>query len=137
MNLFQAYLIKYACNDLAEVESSDPCDLLQELDNILANAEKPELEHAAPVADKAVEVTVIKLSDTKQQLVAGLINYGLKLTPEPLSIFDPATLAAASPAVIPSTYFDDVPAKEDSKSKQQEPIYVDSSITTLPIDALA
>lgn len=93
MNLFQSYLVKYAYSGCDAVGSLNPSDLLQEkLESILSDMDKPELEHAAPVTDKVVEITVMKTS-ADSKLIKGLINYGLKFAPKTVPIFDPEALA--------------------------------------------
>lgn len=97
MNLFQSYLVKYAYGGCDAMGSLNPSDLLQErLESILSDLDKPELEHAAPVADKVVEITVVKTSadpKTTSKLTKSLINYGLKVAPKLMPMFDPKELA--------------------------------------------
>lgn len=88
MNLFQTYLIKHAC---CGCESMDGIDtesmLIEKLESILASMNKPELEHSAPVADKVLEITVIKES-ADSKLIKGLISYGLKIVPELVPVYE-------------------------------------------------
>jgi len=93
MNLFQSYLVKYAYGGCEAMGSLNPSDLLQEkLESILSDLDKPELEHAAPVADKVVEITVVKTS-ADRKLIKSLISYGLKYAPKAVPMFDPKDLA--------------------------------------------
>lgn len=93
MNLFQSYLVKYAYGGCDAMGSLNSSDLLQEkLESILSDLDKPELEHAAPVADKVVEITVVKTS-ADPKLIKGLINYGLKLATKAMPMFNYEDLA--------------------------------------------
>jgi len=96
MNLFQSYLIKYAYDGCDAIGSLNPSDLLKEkLESILSDLDKPELEHAAPVADKVVEITVVKTSGDSK-LIKSLISYGLKFAPKMVPLYnesDPKDLA--------------------------------------------
>jgi len=95
MNLFRSYLIKYAygCDAVGFLNSSE---LLQKkLEAIMSDMEKPELEHAAPVDDKVVEITVVKTS-TNDKLIKTLLSYGLKFAPKMMPLYnelDPKDLA--------------------------------------------
>lgn len=61
----------------------------------MSDMEKPELEHAAPVDDKVVEITVVKTS-TNDKLIKTLLSYGLKFAPKMMPLYnelDPKDLA--------------------------------------------
>ena len=78
------------------VEDMDAEAMLQsKLESMLSDMDKPELEHAAPVANKIVEITITKTSaDPKitSKLTKSLISYGLKAAPNLMPMFDPKEL---------------------------------------------
>ena len=124
MNLFQSYLLKYAYDGCMTVEDMDAEAMLQsKLESMLSDMDKPELEHAAPVANKIVEITITKTSadpKTTSKLTKSLISYGLKAAPKLMPMFDPKELSDVEIDMDIPDYLNDTensapkPIKEDS-----------------------
>ena len=113
MNLFQSYLLKYAYDGCMAVEDMDAEAMLQsKLESMLSDMDKPELEHAAPVADKIVEITITKTS-ADPKVVKSLVNYGLKFAPNLVDVYSAESLKDFKPK-LPSTY---LPENKDTKPK--------------------
>lgn len=137
MNLFKAYLVKYACCACESLSDSDTKSMLMSrLESMADISDKPELEHSAPVVSeepvsKVVEITVVKSSNNK--LIQKLLSYATKAMPDLLPTYNESDESASAPDT--SKY---VPDLNDSSVKLDtllsDTVYDSSSVkdTRLP-----
>lgn len=132
MNLFQIHLIKHACCGCESMDDIDTESMLMEkLESMLASMNKPELEHSAPVADKVLEVTVIKES-ANSDLVKGLVYYGLKFAPNLVPVYEQPEAPESKSKPLVDKYVPDVnKSTQDYKSLLPAEVF-DSSSQTQP-----
>jgi hypothetical protein len=117
VNLFKAYLVKYACCACESMSATDTESMLiDKLESMLASMNKPELEHSAPVADKVVEITVVKES-ANSDLIRRLVSYGLKVAPNLVTVYEQPVAPESESKPLVDKYVPDInKSTQDYKS---------------------
>jgi hypothetical protein len=90
--------------------------LIDKLESMLASMNKPELEHSAPVADKVVEITVVKES-ANSDLIRRLVSYGLKVAPNLVTVYEQPVAPESESKPLVDKYVPDInKSTQDYKS---------------------